>query len=350
MLTYINGIDCISAQQEKGNLVPLTKGQTHVNASEPDYKEKIDPRKIRRLDKMTKMGLYSSMVSLGDAGLENVDGIVVGVGQTFSDNPSVMLEKLVNHDEGLVNPGMFLNSLLSSASGQIALDLKCYGYNNTLTQRGFSFESALMDGILQLENEGCENMLVGGIDVVTDTYLKLAHEYGFVNSSGFDSGAYFANHDQERIVGEGSGFFTLSKSRSENTYAAIKGLACTFLKEPGLEIVKKLSNFFREQKVINTQIDLVVSGKGFDHLFEGPYLKTEEKLLKGIPHLYFKKYCGEYPTSTTFGLWLSAQILKNQELPEGDPVAKKIKGPVKNILLINSFAGNYYTFILLQKP
>lgn len=350
MLTYINGVECISAQQEKENLVPLEKGQACVSAKEPAYKEVLDPRKIRRMDKLSKMGLYSSKICLQDAGLDNVDGIVVGVGQTFSKNPTTILEKLINHDEGLINPGMFMNSLVSSASGQIALDLKCYGYNNTLTQRGFSFESALLDGILQLENNDCNNVLVGGLDVVTDTYLQLADEYGFVNSSGFDSGAYFSNQDNDRIVGEGSGFFTLSTTPSANSYAAIKGLECVFMDEPGREIVPNLSNFLRDQKIINTKIDLVVSGKGFDHLFEGPYLKTEGKLLRGIPHLYFKKYCGEYPTATTFGLWLSTQILKNQQIPDEEAIDEKIDRPIQNILLINSFAGNYFTFILLQKP
>ncbi|MCB0651661.1 MAG: hypothetical protein KDC85_10335 [Saprospiraceae bacterium] len=350
MLAYINGVDCISAQLENNTLVPLEKGQVCVTAHEPLYTEFIPSGKIRRMDKLSKMGLYSSKVCMKDAGVEEVDGIVVGVGQTFSDNPAVILEKLIDNDEGLINPGMFMNSLLSSASGQIALELKCYGYNNTLTQRGFSFESALLDGIMQMEIGECENILVGGLDVVTDTYLELAHEYGYVNSSGFDSGAYFSNEDNERTVGEGSGFFMLSSHPNQQSYAALKGLKCLYLPEPGRQLTDKLAAFLQENHIVNTNIDLVLSGKGFDHLFEEPYLKTEENLFRGVPHLYFKRYCGEYPTATTFGLWMGAQILKNQALPENDPVNATVKGNIETILLINSFAGNYFTFLLLQKP
>lgn len=350
MLTYINGVDCISAQHRNEELVPLEKGQAYVSAREPIYKEVITPGKIRRLDKMSKMGLYASKICLKDAGMENVDGIVVGVGQTFSDNPSSMLEKLIHHDEGLINPGMFMNSLLSSASGQIALDLKCYGYNNTLTQRGFSFESALIDGIVQIEQGDCDNMLIGGIDAVSDTYIKLADEYGYINSSGFESGAYFSNSDENRIVGEGAAFFLLSSSAADSSYVAIKAVDCFYTQEPERQVVQKLGSFLRKHRVLNTNIDLVLSGKGFDHLFEEPYLRTEEKLLRGIPHIFFKKYCGEYPTASTFGLWMGSQIIKNQAVPPQEAMHDQINGDINTILLINSYAGNYFTFLLLEKP
>ena len=65
--------------------------------------------------------------------------------------PESSSAKMVDSNESALNPTPFIQSTHNTIGSQIALLLQCQGYNQTYTQRAFSFENVLLDAILELK-------------------------------------------------------------------------------------------------------------------------------------------------------------------------------------------------------
>ena len=350
-MLYIEGMSCISAQSQSTDrpaLAVLSSEEKFVKAAEPNYKERINPRSIRRFDKVTKMGLYSSLESMQNANVEAIDAVITGVGQTFASGPAKLLTTIIEHDEKFVNPLSFVSSLLSNASGQIALYLKCHGYNTTHSQRGFTFESALIDAGIQLEEKACKTILVGGVEEHSPTYRALSEKQGIISSLDKNSRADFLSEETNGRVGEGAAFFILKKEKSDTSLACIKGVDCNFIVTEPEEVGIPFQAFLEKQGLQLDDIDLVLSGKCFEPTLDRSVDFIEDQFCQNLPIIHFKKYCGEYATSTAFALWMGTQLFQNTALlAETEPA---FKNPLKNIVIVNSNAGKYTTFIHIQKP
>jgi len=350
-MLYIEGMSCISAQSQSPDhpaLAVLSSDEKFVEAAEPDYKERINPRKIRRFDKVTKMGLFTSLESMQNAKVEAIDAVIAGVGQTFANGPAKLLETIIQHDEKFVNPLSFVSSLLSNASGQIALYLKCHGYNTTHSQRGFTFESALIDAEVQFAESDSQTILVGGVEEHSPTYKTLSERQGIISSLDKNSSVDFLANDANGTIGEGAAFFILKKEKSENSLACIKGVDCNFIMKEPEDVGIPFQAFLQKQGLKAEDIDLVLSGKCFEPTLDRPVDFIENQFCKNIPVVHFKKYCGEYATSTAFALWLGTRLFQDPDLLAATEPA--IEHPVKNIIIVNSNAGRYTTFIHIQKP
>ncbi|MEM9258530.1 MAG: beta-ketoacyl synthase N-terminal-like domain-containing protein, partial [Bacteroidota bacterium] len=254
---YINGAARIGAAFEAAEAI--APGQLE----EPDYTRYIPKRQLRRLDRASKFALHTTYAALERAGCETVDGVVLGVGQTISETVDGMLRKLISHREEQTNPTSFMNSLLSTAAGQIALKLSCSGYTNTHTQRGFTVEAALLDASLQLHGNTGANFIVGGVGEIHPSYNGLAGNYGHIGamlSAGVDG-----------PVGEGAAIFVVSGKPNPTTKACLKEVYTVYLTDE----TARTSSSRELQDLLFTdalpEVNLVISGRPAGSEAQGIY-------------------------------------------------------------------------------
>ena len=149
---FINGIGAISPQltEVTGNTVlqnPIDYQGDRLSCIEPDYPTYIDPRHLRRMSRILKMGVAASVMALREAGVMSPDGIITGTGYGCLEDTGIFLRKMIDHREQALSPTPFIQSTHNTIGSQIALILNCQGYNQTYTHEGLSFETSLLDAM-----------------------------------------------------------------------------------------------------------------------------------------------------------------------------------------------------------
>ena len=179
---YIRATGNISPQKTFGHqpLVdsPVVYTGNRLACIEPDYKEFIDPKQIRRMSRIIRMGVAAAMECLQEAGVKVPDAIITGTAYGCLEDTNSFLSKMVEFNEELLTPTAFIQSTHNTIGAQIGLMLQCNNYNNAFVHRGFSFESALLDGMLLLKENEAANVLVGAIDEITNTSHSILNRMG----------------------------------------------------------------------------------------------------------------------------------------------------------------------------
>ena len=213
---YINGVGVVTVQGvydenffEKEAL-PLK----NVNyAQHPSYKNWIAPAMIRRMSTAVKMGIYASQTALDDAHLTTPETIITGTGMGCLQDSEKFLRNLIENQEQFLTPTSFIQSTHNTVGAQIALKLQCKGYNFTYVNGANSFENALLDAKLQIENSETQNVLLGGIDEISDYTLSLLEKIHHVKKEG--EAINFKNPETKGVpFGEGAAFFVLSDEKN----------------------------------------------------------------------------------------------------------------------------------------
>ncbi|GGF03860.1 beta-ketoacyl synthase N-terminal-like domain-containing protein [Hymenobacter cavernae] len=335
---YINSIHSISPYASDA---PARAGL--LSALEPAYAPVLNPAELRRTPRLVKMGLYAATRCLADAGLDHIDAITVGSGLGSFDGFEKFETSLLAQAEDTVPPTPFIQSLDNAVAGQLALKLQCHGYNMTYTHRGFSFETALLDGLLLLtEPDGPADVLVGGLDETTPTYAALLHQAGHVKNPD-KLGKVEHSRTPGVLPGEGATFLVLSSARRPGTLATVRAVRTLFSPRTALEVEQTVAALLREQHLTPADLDLVLLGHSGDHAHDQK-LRAVEASLPDTPREYFKNYCGEYHTATAFAVWLAVRRFAGAaaELSERTPYPK-------NCLIINQYRDANYSFIFLTQ-
>ena len=130
--------------------------------NQPNYKTFIPANVLRRMSTILKMGVTAGLNSLKELG-KDVDAIVVGTGLGCLRDTEKFLQSIHNNKGTILSPTPFIQSTHNTIAGQLSLLSKNNGYNITHTQNGVSFEMALLDTILLLD-EGKRTVLLGAAD------------------------------------------------------------------------------------------------------------------------------------------------------------------------------------------
>lgn len=338
---YIRAAAGISPQVSFDGI--LTKPETYtghqLNCAEPDYAQLIDPRMIRRMSRIIKMGVAAAKECLQEAGWEMPDAIITGTAYGCLADTELFLAKMVENKEELLTPTAFIQSTHNTVGAQIALLLKCHNYNNTFVHRGFSFESALLDAITQLKEKEIATALVGGVDEITNTSHTILSRFGLYRRENTFSGTLISSPGKGTMAGEGAMFFALSEQASGNDYAKLED-AATFYKPT--HIAEQVAAFLQRNDLRIDDIDLVVSGENGDVLNDRIYTALFAETLKGPQKITFKQLCGEYPTATGFALWLAVHILQSGKIPGSSAAARP-----RRLLIYNHYQYMYHSIYLL---
>jgi 3-oxoacyl-[acyl-carrier-protein] synthase II len=337
MKAFINNIAIVSPQATFDQDFPVEVARypdaKYLRCIEPAYKDFLDPMVARRMSRIVKMGVCAALGCIRKAGVEMPDAIIAGTGLGCLEDTEKFLGSIYTLHEHLLNPTPFINSTHNTIAGAIALAIKCHGYNATFSQRGFSFESALMDALMLAAEDPGVNILAGAFDEITTNSFDITKRLGLWEST---------------IPGEGVAFFMLSGKRQPNSMAQISALHTLFNPKMESVVEKEMYNFIKNAGLSSEDIDLVLMGKNGDLRTDGYYIHLMEGMFKGKPVAQFKHLCGEYDTASSFALWLAAQVIYRQQVPEwiNSNEFKPVK--LKNILIYNHLRGVNHSFILLS--
>ncbi len=353
MQTYINSIGLISPQQTfDGDFFghPLhCSSEFHLSSVEPPYKEVINPVQLRRMSRILKMGLGASSICINNLPDAKVDAIVVGTGLACIVDLEKFLLSVLDGNEQMLSPIPFINSSHNTVAAQIAMMKQIKGYNNTYCHRGSSFEYALQDALMLLNEGEASCVLAGGIDEYSHHYFNVFGLLGMWRKEPVDNLNLFEGEYPGTIAGEGAGFFLLGNEHSEKTFARLTAVHSFLHPENSSEVKTVISTFLAKYNLAIPDIETVILGKNGDCITDTIYSELEKDFIpESAEIIYYKHLCGEYMTSSSFALWLAANILKKKEIPSAVSFRKGKNQSFKNILIYNHFRNINHSLILLQ--
>ena len=250
---YVNSVASISAQKTFDNSEFLNEITTYednvIYVIDPNYKDFIPPAAARRMAKGIKMGVVASKIALQDAQLENVDAIITGTGMGCVRDSEKFVKGIIDNNEQYLTPTSFIQSTHNTVGGQIALDLKCKGYNFTYVHSSISFESTILDAKLQLELNEAENILVGGVDELGDHTVAIHKLINHVKQEKIKSTELLNSKTEGAVFGEGANFFVLSNKKQESTYAQLNAVK-TFNTLPKSKVSDAMETFLKENGLV----------------------------------------------------------------------------------------------------
>jgi hypothetical protein len=354
MEVYIKGIGIISPQNTADSSKFLDEVVAHetdfLSCVQPNYKEFINPIQLRRMSKLIKMGISASKLCLRDAGIENPGAIITGTGLGLTGDTEKFLNQVLDNNEEFLAPTAFIQSTHNTISGQVAIALKCFNYNNTYSHRGFSFESALLDGMLLIKDKDAENVLVGGFDEITPEHHSIIKKTHWVKNETIKSLELLDHKTSGSVVGEGVAFFSLTGEKDDSNYAQLKDIKTIYKPESNEEIEVKIDEFLAKNDLKKEDIDLVILGLNGNVDTDDVYYHLADNYFD-TNYAYFKHLSGDYHTVGTFALWFAANTIKHQNVPEVARFRKEnfTEKPIKNVLVYNHFREVDHSIFLLTQ-
>ncbi len=348
----MNGSGIISPQRtfdDQQFLETVQEYNTNVlTCITPDFKTYINPIQLRRLSRMLRIGLSAATICMRNANTPKIDGVIVGTGYGFLVDTAKFLEEVLGQDEKHVAPTHFMQSTYNALAGLVALSIKCMGYNNTHVNRGFAFETALHDAMMQLNENDALNFLIGTFDE-SDTIQYVINSRAKHYKKEFISNLnLFESTTEGTIQGEGSAFFSFSATPTETTRCSLVDLRMLFKPESEDELNASITELLSANDFLIDDIDVIISGESGDVVHDKLINAVCQKL-NAIPKVRFKHLSGEFCTASSFAFWLGISILKNQKIPESvKSNAKDAPSSIRRILILNQYMGRNYTMMLLE--
>ena len=345
---FIRDISSISPQFTFNNKIfeneiKFYSGNRYL-AIEPDYKNMIPLKLLRRMGKAVRMGIGAGLPLMKKH--PDLGGIIIGTANGGLEDCIKFLNQIISYDEGSLTPTNFVQSIPNSVAGHLALMSTNTGYNITHAHKGLAFESSLLDAKLLFEEKHVKSLLVGNVEEISDYNYNIDYLAGLFKETEIDSGSLLNSNTKGTVCGEGSTMFVLESSPS-NSFVEIKDVD-QICYPTETEIIEKAKHFLGRNNLSETDIDAIVLGLNGDNRTDFWYHNLSEKLFKNSGVFTFKNLVGEYPTASAFATWLSVHILQGQKIPN-EAIYKKPKSEIKNILIYNHYSGNQHGFILISK-
>ncbi|MBO6078421.1 MAG: beta-ketoacyl synthase chain length factor [Bacteroidaceae bacterium] len=300
---------------------------SYVKAIDPDFKQFISAGDARRLGKLLKRALATSLSVLQEGGITNPDAIVTGTGFGSVENTELFLDAMVREGEQMLKPTQFMQSTHNTASSLIGINTHSHGYNSTYTQKGLSFDSALYDAWLQFRLGKINSALVGGHDEMTPVFAGFMRKAGHVKDG--------------EICSEAAVSVLLSSQPDAPALCTLEGLKLLNEPEPA-----ELADAIRSITGGNVPSAIMtgMSGNSENDSWYG-FLRD---LLPGVPLLRYKHLFGVNFSSSAIGFYAVACCIKKGIIPaclalDGAPVKTD-----QGILIVNAVEGRHYSISLLK--
>lgn len=336
---YIHSAVSVSAQNTFDSNEFLSQPILHsgkkAHAIHPDYKKYISTGASRRMAIGVKMGFAAAKCALEQSNLQQPDAIITGTGMGCIEDTEKFLNTLLANNEEFLTPTSFIQSTHNTVGSQIALGLQCKAYNATYVHGALSFESALIDAQLMLQQEEAQHILVGGVDELGSEFVDYVQMMEDQTTSGI-----------QVPFGEGASFFVLSTEQRQDSIQ-LKDVESLSSASTGT-ITEKLKDFLIRNELRSSEIDAVIFGKNGDG-FDSYYDELSKTLFSNTLQLAYKHISGEFYTASAFGFWIAHEVLKTQNVPNVLITFGQSKKELKNILLYNQFKGRDHSFILLSR-
>lgn len=262
----------------------------YARAIEPDVKGLISPAEARRMSKVLRRAVCTSLAALREAKIAVPDAIVTGTGMGCMENSEKFLADMARYGESCLKPTLFMQSTHNTISSLISILLKCHGYNTTYSHKGISFESALLDARLQIKAGTAGNALVGSHDEVTPLMRRIMKstrpEYAFVS--------------------EASVAAVLTSTPSYRNICEIEEVRLFHRPEPEA-LTAALDR---------TADSLLLLGVNGNELNDRPYIDLLDILPFAPRALSYKRIFGDNYSSSALAFYAGARILEHGKIPE----------------------------------
>lgn len=293
----------------------------YLTACEPDYKSIITNATLRRrMSRIIKMGVACGLECISSTDSEKIQGIITATGLGCLADTEKFMNAILENEERMLNPTPFIQSTFNTIGAQIALFRGIHAYNMTYVHRGLSFESALLDALIQIW-EGNDLILVGAMDEMTNVSYTIQQRLGMLKGT---------------LAGEGAQFFLLSREANEHTLGEIGGVETLIGQHSYPEISERISAFLQRNGMDIQDVDQLVTGKNGNTHQDTIYQEVESNLFPQAVHRTFKDECGEYPTASSYAVWKVAKELKTATAST-------------TVLIYNHYQSVNHSLILIRK-
>ncbi|MCE7065850.1 beta-ketoacyl synthase chain length factor [Dyadobacter sp. CY326] len=315
---YITAASTISHQptfQNEGFSALIGPLEMPSTLASPDYKGFIEASLLRRMSKILRMSVACAKDCISQAGIEQPDAIIVGTGLGCLLDTEKFLNNVLTI-EGMLPPTSFIQSTHNTMAGQISLSIGNHGYNMTHTQNSLSFEHALLDAML-LVDEGEQNVLIGAADEAIDFLSEV-------------SIALHLNLQQK--LTSGASFFMLSREKSVTSFACVKDTVALGLVT---NAEKEISAFLQKNDIPSNGVDLLLFSGSSNGLNAQVNSLLEGLSLEKARQVDYLSLSGIYPTASAFAVHYAADKMKSDRF-------------IKTALICNTLIHSNLGLTLLQ--
>lgn len=316
---------------EKWMVEPLTYSEDYVRAIDPDFKQFISAGDARRMGKLMKRALATSISALNEGGTVNPDAIITGTGFGSVENTELFLDALVRNGEQMLKPTLFMQSTHNTASSLIGIHTHSHGYNSTYSQKGLSFDSALYDAWLQFRLGKIGNALVGAHDEMSPVFSTFMRKAGHVKDGEICS---------EAAV---SVLLSSAQDTSAAPYCTLNGVK--ILNMPNRDTLCQAVGALIEQSGVS-RISAVITGTSGNAVNDSWYSMLDG-ILDGVPRVGYKNLFGVTFASSAVGFYVAACSLRDGFIPASltgkDPIECK-----DAVLIVNVVDGCHYSLSILE--
>lgn len=325
---FVKSVAQISPQQplsEEWLNNPVKLEGDYIFSKDPENSDIISLREGRRMGKLLRRAMMTSVTALEKAGISIPEAIITGTGKGSIEQTERILYDIATLGDGSVKPILFMLSTHNTISSQIALKLKCHSYNNTYSHNGLSFENALFDAWLQLKGKIIGNALVGAHDNTTPLVTEIIK----------------SNHPEFSIITETSFSTVLVASNDEANLCEVKDVQ--LLHKPSFETLSALLN--------SGEDEVIVMGLNDNERNDSCYYKLLDTLEYKPKIVKYKHRFGDNFSSSAMGFYVGVTLLKEQKIPDF-LLSEKISNDslkLNNITVINHSEGLDWSVIRLTR-
>lgn len=313
---------------------PCEYEQGYVRAQEPDSKEFILPAEARRMSRILKRAICTSISALNRSGIKHPDAIISGTGMGCFENTEKFLVDISKFGENCLKPTLFMQSTHNTISSLIAIVLKCHGYNNTYSHKEISFDTALLDGWMQILTGSIKTALVGSHDEVTP-FLSL------VVSQTHPHYNLISEASVETVLASSCEYFAEDGAKVNPLCELV---SVDILYQPSMqELVDTIGTVSKDS--------MLLLGLNGNLANDAIYRKMLEQVDAEPTVLKYKHLFGDNYSSSAIGFYAAATMLYEQWIPSFmvDSTSLDKIDEIKEITLVNNSDGSAWSIIKLRK-
>jgi hypothetical protein len=343
-MLFIHNISCISPQQSFSDidLEKLNESvENKLKAIEPSY-EGIPLNSLRRMGKAVRISVGAALPLFKN--LKKLDGIIIGTANGGMEDCIKFMNQIIQYEEGMLTPGNFVQSTPNGIAAQLGLLQSNNNYNITHVHRGLSFENAVLDAAMMLNEFPDNTYLLGATDEISTYNYNVDYLGGWYKKEIISNKELYTATTPASIAGEGAVMFEVS-GKKKGALAEIKAMHMLHSNDVNY-VMQELSLFM--EKNCKENLDLLITGENGDARFLNYYEAAEKLVDETTPILRYKHMSGDYPTASSQAVWLACQILQQQKYPKHCLKKGASVGPIKTILIYNNYKGEQHSFILVS--
>ncbi len=265
-------------------------------------KEFIAPKKLRRVNKYSRLAALSASLALQDAGYDTPPrnaniAVIVASGYGASTTTFKFLDDIILEGDEFASPTQFSNSVHSSAASHITILLQIQGPCLTVTQFEMSPVVALLNAQTWLREKRVDAVLLGGVDEINPVLLYCYQNLWKTQIPKAIEPLNFQK--QTAIPGEGAAFMLLTRDKGQSPkYGYINEV-----------FWEKVSAFKwpKDNTVIMAADGHRVCGHGYTKILQ----RTDKHNIKT-----FSTITGSMPSGQMFDIVLASLASRNRLLPD----------------------------------